>query len=573
MHQPVVNENAYDNAYTWPAPQQPYRPVPAWAPHPFQRRVMPPTRALRPIELGAVLAIVAAVDLTIWHDGIVGGGFGLAAIFVLLPLALLGAIHTRRVTPRLAAIAALLALVVVRCVYEPTNGTFMAGICLVGAFALALRRRSITVPEVFLSAVSGVGATISRIGATGRGIQVVASRSRLAKMNVLPIAIPAALVLVFLGVFALANPLVAHILGTVWNAITHLIALPSAGHVAFWAFTFGLATVLLRPALWKTKGHEAAAAVGEATSTSVQIARNAFIGLNALFAAFIALDAPFLLSGATPNGMTTQAYAHQGAFWLTVALLMLTAVIGWFFRGSLAHDTTAKLPRNLAFAWMGQGLVLGLATYRRIGIHIAHSGLSDLRIVGILGTTLVLSGVVFVALKLHRQKSFTWLLRRQLDAFAITAIVYFVTPTHAIAAQVNVSRVEHGEYTPLLHTFAQSHQAESAATFLPLLHHPDQRVREGVGALLADERSVLRRRMEDHDTWRAKDIATARTLAQLEAHNTDIDGALGNASPGSAKQVLLEITRVANEDHSLEEILSVQAAERSDVNSRGGYVQ
>ena len=143
--------------------------------------------------------------------------------------------------------------------------------------------------------------------------------------------------------------------------------------------------------------------------------------------------------------MTTQDYAHQGAFWLTVALLMLTAVIGFFFRGPLAHDPSASVHkvRALAYGWMGQGLVLALATYRRIGIHITHSGLSDLRIVGILGTTLVVSGVVLVALKLKKQKTFTWLVRRQLDAFAVTAIVYSLTSTHALGAGTDIFLVEY----------------------------------------------------------------------------------------------------------------------------------
>jgi hypothetical protein len=404
-------------------------------------------------------------------------------------------------------------------------------------------------------------------------VKALVARTRVGNVSFLPIIVPAALVAAFLGVFALANPVVAHGLGTVVSFVANVVSFPSPLRIFFWFSVLAGGAVLLRPGVWTSRGAEAASTDGEAAETSVQIARNALIGLNALFVAFIGLDAKFLIIGAAPAGMTTQDYAHQGAFWLTVALLMLTAVIGFFFRGPLAHDASVPVEkvRTLAYAWMGQGLILALATYRRIAIHIAHSGLSDLRIVGILGTTLVVSGVLLVALKLKKQKTFTWLVRRQLDAFAITAVVYSLTSTHALGAAVNVQRVEHGEYRPLLHAFAQSHHAESVTTYLPLLHHHDQRVREGVAALLLEERTRLRRDVAEQTSWRSRDLASRHALAQLET--PDLDLALGNASPDAAKDVLLQIAHVANEDRSLEEILSIPIAPRSTLNveTRGRY--
>lgn len=131
---------------------------------------------------------------------------------------------------------------------------------------------------------------------------------------------------------------------------------------------------------------------------------------------------------------------------------------------------------------MAQGLVLALGTYRRIAIHVAFSGLSDLRIVGILGTTLVVAGGVAVALKLRRR-----------------------------------------------HTF----------------------------------------------TWRERDVATLRTLASLEAAGPEIATTLGPVEHAAARQVLLELSRVANEGTSLEELLAVPDAEgwvkNGNTRRRGDY--
>lgn len=53
-------------------------------------------------------------------------------------------------------------------------------------------------------------------------------------------------------------------------------------------------------------------------------------------------DAAYLWTGTPPAGMRTQQYAHRGAFWLTIALVMCTGLVGVMFRGPLSHDLRAK---------------------------------------------------------------------------------------------------------------------------------------------------------------------------------------------------------------------------------------
>ena len=557
------------NPYLTPQPgvqwmgQPPYRQGPAWVPRP-SARPSPKPAPFRTKELAAAAGIALAFDLALWSgqgQKLAAGGFGLALVFLAVPIALVVAARAWRPSLRLAVASGLLATVAARCVFDPTPGVVLSGAGLVVAFALTLRARRMFVPEVVLSTLAGIGKLPSRVGAAFAGVRRISARTRMGNVSLLPILIPLGLCMIFAGVFALANPVVAHGLDLAWTAMTAVVGLPSPARIFVWLVALIGATSLLRPACRLATGTEAAPEVGEGTATSLLVARNALGALNVLFLLYNALDAAYLWSGAPPAGMRTQQYAHQGAFWLTVALVMLTGVIGVMFRGPLAHDTRAKLARTLAYVWMAQGLVLALGTYRRIAIHIGNSGLSDLRIVGILGTTLVVAGVVAVAMKLHRRHTFTWLVRRQLDAFAVTLVLYTVFPTHLVSARVNVARIEKGEYRPVLHMFRQSTQPESAASLVPLLHHSDLRVRQGVAALLEHELEVLRHDVEAQGSWRERDLASRRALSALDAAAPEIAAVLGTVERPAAREVLLEVSRAANEGRSLEELFAIPSAE------------
>ncbi|MDB5217609.1 MAG: hypothetical protein JWO86_5536 [Myxococcaceae bacterium] len=540
-----------------------------WVPPPPPRPAPRPA-PLRVKELAAAGAVAVAVDVALFsRHGLAIGGFGLALLFFVVPAALAMAAHARRTSIRLVVITGLLAAVGARCAYDPTTGTVISGLALLVLFTLTLRARRTFLPEAMVSALSAIAKMPSRVGAAVAGVQRIAARTRVGNISILPIVIPLALSVVFAGVFALANPLVAHGLDVAWSAVASVITLPSPLRIFFWAVSLIGAFVLLRPAIRLAKGSEAAVEAGEATPTSLLVARNALGALNVLFLLYNALDAACLWSGATPAGMTTQKYAHAGAFWLTIALIMCTGVVGVMFRGPLSHDVRAKTSRTLAYVWMAQGLVLALGTYRRIGIHIAHSGLSDLRIVGITGTTLVVAGVVAVALKLRRRHTFTWLVRRQLDAFALALVLYAVFPTHLVSARVNVARIEGGEYAPVLHMFRQSQQPESAAALLPLLDHRDVRVRQGVATLLEQAQKNLAADVDSRSSWRERDVASRSTLAKLDAAGPQIAAVLGTVDRHAARHVLLELSRVADEGRSLEELLAVPDADeqsRRDTN-------
>jgi hypothetical protein len=553
----------------WAFPQSPpYRPAPpGWTAPKAPTR--PPPAPFRVRELLATLAVVALLDAVLWGAGTLrSGGFGMALLFTTVPVVLVLSARGYRRSIRLAVVTALLGAVAARSAFDPTPGTVFFGLSLLGVFAVTLRSRRVFVPDALASALAGVGALPSRLAALAAGLRRIQGRSSLGRVAVQPILVPTLLCVLFAGIFALANPVVSHGLSSAVDALSRVVGIPSLLRVLLWALAIVAAASLVRPARHLFLAAEAAPTETAATDGARLLARNALAALNAVFLAYNALDAAYLWAGAPPPGQRTQEYAHQGAFWLTVALILLTAIVGVLFRGSLAHDTRARLTRGLAYAWMAQGLVLAVGTYRRIAIHVENSGLSDLRIVGILGTTLAVVGVVLVAVKLKRQRTFAWLVRRQLDAFALTLVLYAVFPTHLVSAHVNVARIQRGEYRPLLHMFRQSTMPESVPVLVTLLDHPDLRVRQGIAALLEDQRARLIETTVEARTWRERDVATGRALSALDRAAPRAQRELGDADGAVAKTVLLDLSRAANEDRSLEELFAIPSAEGYDVRRR-----
>ena len=514
-----------------PHAASPYRPIPAWEPpaEPHTPRTMP----ARPRELFAALALVVVADLALWSGkDLTVGGFGAAAFFLAVPAILLVAARARRLTLRLGAIVAMFVAIAARCAFAPGIGTVLLGLLGVFALAITMRNRSTFLTDVAASFGSTFVTIPQRLEAVVSGIRRHLLSTKDGQRSISHVLIPAVLVSTFVAIFALANPLVARWLG----GVTRLLGVPTPVRVVTWLFMLFGAVLLVRPAIRRSAALEEADTTGTTTRGALIVARNALVPLNIVFFVYNALDATYLWAGAPPPGVSERQYAHEGAAWLTLALALLTVVVGVMFRGSLAHDTRGRMARMLAFGWLAQGIVLAGGTFRRLAIHITTSGLSNVRILGMFGTAVVAFGLVLVGVKLLKRHSFVWLLRRQLDALVVALLGFSLLPTHRISAPVNVSRVMAHEYQALVNIEEQASEAESAAALLPLLDHDDERIRRGVAALLLDERDALRKAATRRHGWRDRDFASARASRDLEAATEKLTTVLGDVDRKDAIQ-------------------------------------
>ena len=516
-----------------PATAGPYRPAPAAL---ATRPRRAPWRPLQRRELiGVGLAVLLVEVAWLGPEGLATGGAGLAVAFAAFPALLVATARPRRMSRRLVALLVGAGLVSLRCLVAPNWVAVLSGLGLTFAIAVALRAPHTTGGPWLRCLGRSVVALPSRLG------RLAASRPRLSSRIPHPsggpaLLLPALLSLLFIGIFALANPFVGEVFAELGTLFGHL-ELPAAGRLFAWAVALLATLLLVRPSVIRA-GRRPQAPVVEATPTRRELARNTMVALNAVFAAYLMLEAVTLARGAPPEGMTTQDFAHRGAFWLTVALALLTTVVGVLFKGPLGRDPGARVARRLALGWALQGLVLAGLTYGRIVLHVRASGLSDLRIVGFFGTTLVVLGVLLVIAKVHGERPVGWLLDRQTDAFAVALVLYAVLPTHRLAAEANVARLRAGDDAPLLHAWAQATELESALAWLPLVESDDPVIRQSVAALLLGMRDELRREARTETRWRERDLLSGPVRERLEAESAALHAALAGTSRAMAREAL-----------------------------------
>src|SRR5262249_5552525 len=154
-------------------------------------------------------------------------------------------------------------------------------------------------------------------------------------------------------------------------------------------------------------------------------------------------------------------------------------------------------------------------TFRRITMYVTYGGLTELRILGIFGTTLATVGLAIVVLRVALRRTMLWVLRRQLDAFALALAIFVASPTSWISMRYDVARIGAGQYRPLLHLFQQRITPEAIPAMLPLLDHEDPMVREGVAARLVEVQAQSDMESTEITRWAEYDISFARARRAL----------------------------------------------------------
>ena len=483
-----------------------------------------PTAPARPRELLALVAFVVGADVLLYTFG--GLGLAQAAFFGLAGALVIVSARERRISPRLAAAVGLLALVAGHLAWSGGGGGTVLASSLVLAIAVLVRMRHATVADGVASMAASLWAMPGRLASAARGGMRLTAPPRngatRAPFAWSTVVLPLAAFLVFASVFVFANPVLE-----AW-AVRALgsISLPSPVRPLFWLVAAACGAVTLRPALrraWQSRlGRRSHAAVDDTSFVSdkaLGLARNTLVAVNAIFLLENAVDALSLWVGRPPAGLGYTEYAHRGTAWLTFALVLST--------------------RALAYVWAAQNVMLALGTFRRIQLYIDLSGLTSLRILGILGTTLVATGFCLVVVMIRKKRTIGWLLHRKLDALVVASVLYVVAPTELLSTEWNQRRLFDGQYAPLLNVVANSRADENVPALVKLLRHPDPVVQKGTAALLASRATP--------DTATLSGLMAARAL---DAHKTELETLSPHGDRSNDLAALWKLAGVANEDEA-----------------------
>lgn len=183
---------------------------------------------------------------------------------------------------------------------------------------------------------------------------------------------------------------------------------------------------------------------GEATGPDVR--REIFIamlllgGLNVLLLIVNALDIRHVWTGFQFDGQYLKQFVREGTYMLMLSIVLGAAIVLYFFRGDLNFACGARPVRWLAYAWLGQNIVLALSVGMRNFWYIHYYALAYKRIgVGffLLALCIVLALVV---IKVQRGRSAHFLLRTGSVAVYAVALVMALFNWDGIMARYNLAQ-------------------------------------------------------------------------------------------------------------------------------------
>jgi Domain of unknown function (DUF4173) len=256
--------------------------------------------------------------------------------------------------------------------------------------------------------------------------------------RILPILVlPTIGTLLFLGLFAMANPVISDFLSNI-----ELMGFDGLDIVRlfFWGIIFIGVWSTMRPwkmgAQFKQLGDSQPTRIAGVSIASVTLS---LIMFNLLFGLQNGLDLIYLWGDAKlPEQFTLAEYAHRGAYPLVVTALLagLFIIVTTHPKSELAGN---KAIRWLVILWIAQNLLLLSSTVERTLLYIDGYSLTRFRIAALIWMGLVGVGLVLVTWRMLRGNSLAWLVNgNMLAGFAVLATCSFVD-LGSVAAHWNVT--------------------------------------------------------------------------------------------------------------------------------------
>ncbi len=358
-----------------------------------------------------------------------------------------------------------------------------------------------------------------------RSARIARRRPVSVKLNAAIWVMPIICGLVFVSLFAEANPIFVDLLGY----LDPLAWLTENGvlRMMFWAFAIVAIWPFLRPArAMRSRSITLRAPNTQSVMFGEAAILRALLIFNALFALQTALDLVYLTGGgALPDGMTYASYAHRSAYPL-VATAILAA--GFVLAALRDGSATAANPliRRLVYLWIGQNVALTATAAFRNALYVEAYGLTELRLAAFAWMGLVALGLMLIIARIALRQSGAWLVGHNTLALATTLIVAVCMNTSAFIADYNVSRWlgDPDRVTQIDTNYLMRLGPHAIPAVDRLLTAPANLSDEGRGWLLDWRKSCADIILARSTDWRAFTIREARLAQYLTTHDNTNSG-------------------------------------------------
>lgn len=487
-------------------------------------------RALTARELGCVMVSIIVADVTIFR----GHGYTGVAVMAISAVALLwlGKGRLLAARPYCWFVVGLLIVAAIKLAWGGSLALAIFAGLLVAALAVTLDGRPpYVIHSLWLALQAAPAGVMALLSHRHTG---AAAAEPAAKTNWLAVVLPLTLLALFGGIFIMANPDLAESVrwhgDRAWGQLAAALRTFSFGEVLFWILVGLLTLGALQPLhqrLWSPLSIVAPAITSDKAPSDAQLHafRNSLITLIALFAIYLVFEFRTLWFREFPEGFYYAGYAHQGAAWLTIALALTTVILSIMFRESQGASRGTLRLRVLAWVWSAENLILAAAVYNRMWIYIQFNGMTRMRMVGLLGITAVVIGLLLMLRRLARGHDFVWLAQRYAWTVALATLVYLLLPVDMIVHAYNVRRVLAGDLPPVVQIVAHPIDSGGLLVLPALLDAKNPVIRDGIRAMLADrqeaiQRSVDQQRSAGWTAWQLSDAWLAYQLDRLQPHWT-----------------------------------------------------
>jgi len=379
-------------------------------------------------------------------------------------------------------------------------------------------------------------------------------------------SVPVVLSLVFISLFAAANPVISGWLEKIWGDLERMLQEIEVRRLLVWllvgiwvwallrlrpgrrrrgkgarGFLFASGRLMLQisrellgliPSRRETAPDAAAAAAGRGRFDPAALIVRCLLLFNFVFAVQSLLDIYYLWGGAElPAGMTCAEYAHRGAYPLVAtALLAALFVLVTFRAGSGA--TEMLWARRLVYLWLAQNVFLTVSAVWRLRLYVEIYSLTRWRIAAAIWMLLVLAGLVWICLRILRRRSNEWLINVNLLTLIVVLYCCSFVNFDGFIADYNVRRCREVRGADTVEAPVDlKYLRELGPEALPALEWLAKRLGDSPAGLAAKRDSAkikiaLREDLADWRGWtyRRHRLAARHLWSRSARSSTDADG-------------------------------------------------